>query len=173
MSFSEALINQHFAFQILSAELCHWLGNSCAFWTRAELEVHVLFLADVSFVCLFAVPYLGTAVLVCLDLFLKMVVLHSSGIAGWCELLGELLPARLFAFAGSIYFPGSCKYCFVFLASYLCSDVGFWSVKNSGIFFSAGFACLLGGSGFGITWFYVLLSVSIQMQKKCIKDTFP
>lgn len=96
------------------------------------------------FLCLlFPVPYLGTAVLLCLDLFLKMVVLHSTGIAGWCEFLGVLLPARLFAFAGSVYFPGSCMYYFVFLASYLCSDVAFDLLKILA-FFSAGFACLLG-----------------------------
>lgn len=101
----------------------------------------MLFLADVSFVCLFAVPYLGTAVFLCLDLFLKVVVLHSTGITGWCELLGVLLPARLFASAGSVYFPGSCMYYFVFLASFLCSDVAFDLLKILAFFLLALHAC--------------------------------
>lgn len=48
-----------------------------------------------------------------------------------------LLPARLFASAGSVYFPGSCMYYFVFLASFLCSDVAFDLLKILAFFLLA------------------------------------
>lgn len=41
----------------------------------------MLFLANVFFVCLFLVTNLDTAVFLCLDPFLKMVVLHNTVIA--------------------------------------------------------------------------------------------
>lgn len=133
--------------------------------------MHTLFLANVFFVCLFLVTNLGTAVFLCLDPFLKMVVLHNTMIALWCELLeccfqrGYLLlqsPFIFLALERTVLFSLLSTFVLMLLLIYK---------KRSGIS-HAGFASLLGDPALVLQSFMSYCSVLASkwnMQIKCVK----
>lgn len=140
--------------------LHHWWGNCIASWTWTKPEVCMLFLAIASFVCLFAVRCLGTTVFLCLDHFLKVVVLHNSDCFMMWTLRSVSLPGCLLS--GSIYLPGSWMLCFVFFASYLWSDIVFICAQLWHFLW----LCILVGGSSRVVWqsFVLLFSISIPMQ---------
>lgn len=100
----------------------------------------MLFLANASFVCLFVVRCLSIAVFLCLDHFLRGVVLHNAAIASRFELSGVSHFQVVCFQAPFIFLAPECSVLFSLLRTFVL--ILFLSVHHCAV--SRGFAPLLG-----------------------------